>query len=398
MRFTRRSLLVASSGLALPAFGGHLRNGEILPDPSFEVPRKKHPFAVGVRPHRLGGVRLELEAAPVETPTGKKYLLHNYGHGGGGITLSWGCASVVKDLVASLLQRLEQKEKTPVAIVGTGVIGLTVASELRRAWPSLPLTVYAKDLDVSTTTSFIAGGQFEPSIISNEYQTKAQRAVLADYLRRAKVRVVELQNSGKRQLYGVAERKNYTLDHQVKAFDLATPTDVVPAPRKGTLPFAKLNQPGREYSTWLMNPMYLLPRLVQDLTEQQVRFVQRTFVERADVFALPESVLINCTGLGAKALFSDDKVVPQRGQLVALEKTNDKQFYFFSGGCENRVISYAFCRQDDVVIGGTIQPGNETTTIVPGDDAAFTRLLDNSRRLFGGEPASCLKEPALADP
>lgn len=389
---TRRSVLVASS-LALPSFAraSNLRGGEVLPDPSFDVPRKKVPFAVGVRPHRTGGVRLELDPAPLESPTGKKHLIHNYGHGGGGITLSWGCASVTKDLVASLLPKLETKEKTPVAILGTGIIGLTVASELKRAWPNLPLTVYAKELDVSRTTSFIAGGQFEPSIISNEYVTPAQRAVLADYLRRAKTRVVALQNSGNRVLYGVAERKNYTLDQPVRAFDECTPNDVVAAPRRGNLPFAKLNQPGKEYSTWLMNPMILLPKLVSELEAQQVAFEARTFTELKDVAALAQPIVINCTGLGSKTLFGDDKLIPQRGQLVALEKTHEKQFYFFSGGCSNKVISYAFCRQDDVVLGGTVQAGNDSTTIGPDDDAAFQRLLSNSRKLFGGEPATCLR-------
>jgi hypothetical protein len=140
---TRRALMFASSSLALPAWSApkNLRGGELLPDPPFDVPRKKAPFAVGVRPHRRGGVRLELEEGPLETPSGKKHLIHNYGHGGGGITLAWGCASATRDLVATLLQRLDAKPQPTVAVLGTGIIGLTVASELKRAWPTLPLTI-----------------------------------------------------------------------------------------------------------------------------------------------------------------------------------------------------------------------------------------------------------------
>ena len=50
--------------------------------------------AVGVRPGR-DAVRLELERGPAP---GQR-LVHNYGHGGAGVTLSWGCADEVARLV-----------------------------------------------------------------------------------------------------------------------------------------------------------------------------------------------------------------------------------------------------------------------------------------------------------
>lgn len=384
---SRRSLVIAGAGFALPSFAAPLRKGELLPDPSFDQLREKAPFVVGVRPHRTGGVRLELQP---ELLAGK-HVIHNYGHGGGGITLSWGCASVVKDLVEGLLPKLDKEDRS-IAVLGSGVIGLTVATELKRAWPELPVSVYAKDLALSSTTSFVAGGQFEPSGIFTEYVTPEAKAVLATYLRRSKERIVELQNSGNRLLYGVAERKNYTLDQVIKAFDEGTPEDVVAKPRKGTLPFKSLNGAGREYSNWLMNPTILLPKLVEDLKAKHVAFEQRQFDTPADVAALKERIVINCTGLGAKTLFSDDKVIPQRGHLVVLQKTDPKQFYFFSGGCSNRVTSYAFCRQDDVVIGGSVQAGNDSLSIGEADQAVFQRILSNSKLLFGGKPRACVWE------
>jgi D-amino-acid oxidase len=50
---------------------------------------------VGLRPTRPGGVRLETEA---RIGRGMR-LVHNYGHGGAGVTLSWGCAEEVVALV-----------------------------------------------------------------------------------------------------------------------------------------------------------------------------------------------------------------------------------------------------------------------------------------------------------
>jgi D-amino-acid oxidase len=51
---------------------------------------------VGLRPGRQP-VRLEAEPHP-----NRKLLIHNYGHGGAGITLSWGCADEVLELVREL--------------------------------------------------------------------------------------------------------------------------------------------------------------------------------------------------------------------------------------------------------------------------------------------------------
>jgi D-amino-acid oxidase len=56
---------------------------------------------VGFRPARPQ-VRLEAEDAVAAGGTSQRLLVHNYGHGGAGVTLSWGCARAVADLVAEL--------------------------------------------------------------------------------------------------------------------------------------------------------------------------------------------------------------------------------------------------------------------------------------------------------
>src|SRR5437764_11381754 len=50
---------------------------------------------VGLRPFRPGGFVVRAE------PLGDK-LVHNYGHGGGGVTLSWGTAELAAELAAPL--------------------------------------------------------------------------------------------------------------------------------------------------------------------------------------------------------------------------------------------------------------------------------------------------------
>lgn len=61
---------------------------------------------VGLRPYRPQGFVLRSEAF------GGKSLIHNYGHGGGGVSLSWGCATLAADLMeCRLLARLLSARK-----------------------------------------------------------------------------------------------------------------------------------------------------------------------------------------------------------------------------------------------------------------------------------------------
>ncbi|GAA1388353.1 FAD-dependent oxidoreductase [Catellatospora chokoriensis] len=51
---------------------------------------------VGLRPNRVSGVRVEVDRS------GDRTVIHNYGHSGCGVTLSWGCADEVVALLAGL--------------------------------------------------------------------------------------------------------------------------------------------------------------------------------------------------------------------------------------------------------------------------------------------------------
>lgn len=60
----------------------------------FGVTGRIREVKVGLRPFRRSGVRLEREGR----------VVHNYGHGGSGFTVSWGCAEEVAALCADALQ------------------------------------------------------------------------------------------------------------------------------------------------------------------------------------------------------------------------------------------------------------------------------------------------------
>ncbi|XP_076061167.1 D-amino acid oxidase 2 isoform X5 [Oratosquilla oratoria] len=66
---------------------------------------------VGLRPTRRGGIRLEEDAITVE---GRKVpVVHNYGHGGAGVSLFWGCGQEVAELVGQALHRIHGPPHKP---------------------------------------------------------------------------------------------------------------------------------------------------------------------------------------------------------------------------------------------------------------------------------------------
>jgi D-amino-acid oxidase len=369
-----------------------LRPSELLKIPDFSLLATEW-RRVGLRPFREGGVKLEVDRG-TDIPQGRKVLIHNYGHGGAGITLAWGCADRVKDLVQAELR--DQLQKLPAAarvvVVGAGAVGLATAAELKRWSPLMSVTVMAENVDAAgrplpqNTTSWIAGGQFEPSGLWREYAERNKLPELHDLIRRSHRRIQQLKRLGRQRDYGIVDRKNYILaSEDGDGFERGMPRDVIPAPRTGLLPFAPLASVlGKEYATWLINPTIMLPKLVSDLRLANTRFEKRSIRTRAELVAIDADVVINCTGLGARGMLQDMDVKPVRGQLVVLKNPGQLK-YLFSGGCGNET-AYMFCRQDDIIIGGTF---HDCSNIAHLTDQSFLAIRDRMSRIFSGDVSFC---------
>ena len=76
------------------------------------------------------------------------------------------------------------------------------------------------------------------------------------------------------------------------------------------------------------------------------KLVVKEFRNREEIMRLPEPVIFNCTGLGARALFGDQKLGPVRGQLEVLLPQPEIDYCYLSSG-------YMFPRRDGIILGGT---------------------------------------------
>jgi glycine/D-amino acid oxidase-like deaminating enzyme len=64
-----------------------------------------YPVAVGLRPFREANVRVERD--PMLYRGRRSRIVHSYGHGGAGFTLSFGCAADVADIVDEIVSEVE---------------------------------------------------------------------------------------------------------------------------------------------------------------------------------------------------------------------------------------------------------------------------------------------------
>jgi glycine/D-amino acid oxidase-like deaminating enzyme len=310
--------------------------------------------AVGLRPYRASGfvVRAQVLAG--------KRIIHNYGHGGAGITLSWGTSRLAADLGL-------QGHQGPVAVLGAGVVGLTMARLIQEA--GFPVALYAAALPPDTTSN-VAGGQWHPfghfdeTAVTPEW--RAQFRTAADYSwRRFQIMVGDD--------YGVRWLPTYTqtFDGNPEAPLTATFPPVNRALNRSEHPFA-LDYVIR-YDTMYVETGRFLQALMRDIQIAGGRFVVRRFASLADIAALSESLVFNCTGLGSRELFDDTELRPVRGQLaILLPQPEVRYAYSLRAG-------YMFPRSDGLILGGTFERDNWSLDV---DPATTARILARHKALF----------------
>jgi D-amino-acid oxidase len=294
---------------------------------------------VGLRPFRPSGFVVRAEKFD------DTLVVHNYGHGGGGITLSWGTARLAVDLAI-------QGYSGTAAVLGCGAVGLATARLLQES--GLRVVIYAQDLPPQTTSN-MAGGQWFPYLVSDHRSRTG--AFLTQFLSAARYAYGRYQTMiGTR--YGVRWIRNYYLQHEPWQEDslhgFHSPlASMMPELRDLTPrehPFAGYEYV-RQFDTMLIEPPVYLAAMLEAFRIAGGTVVVRKMQQISDVTNLPEKLVFNCTGLGAKALFNDDELVPVKGQLTVLLPQPEIDYNVLHDDL------YMFPRTDGILLGGTHEEG-----------------------------------------
>ena len=318
---------------------------------------------VGHRPYRPIGFRVEREQFD------DKVVIHNYGHGGGGLSLGWGSSALAVREASNLVPG-------EVAVIGSGIMGLCTARLLQDAgWT---VTIYTRDV-YRHTTSNVAAGEWGPYSTHDDRQVDAAFLARLDWAARISHHAYTNLTGTK---YGIRWMETYDLSDTpfgesagATFDDLNTyQADLEPGEHPLGERFA------RRMVTMQIDPGTLLRQLTADFQLAGGRFVIRNFDDRTEVLALRETVIFNCTGLGAAALFDDPDLVPAKGQLVYLPPDPAVDYMTFGGGFGGEHgFLHMFPRRDVVVLGGIFKLGDNSRN-VEADETE--RIVHEHKKLF----------------
>ena len=327
--------------------------------PALVSPDREIRTVVGLRPYRPSGFVVKAEKL------GEKLVIHNYGHGGAGITLSWGTSQLA---TASLKEPVSS-----IAVLGCGAVGLATARLLQDR--GLPVTIYASELPPNTTSN-IAGGEWFPFGVfdfgkqSPEFMNQFLQATEFSYRRYQTL-------LGSR--YGVRWLRNYFLSHQAPRDDGlgGTIRPFLPELRdlsESEHPFSGY-QFVRQYDSMLIEPPIYLNAMLTDFRVAGGAVRVMHFDHVSQLQQLTEPVIFNCTGLGARALFDDQELIPAKGQLTVLLPQAEVNYMAVMDDD-----LYMFPRTDGILLGGTFEKGEWSLAV---NESAKARVLKGHAQFFG---------------
>jgi glycine/D-amino acid oxidase-like deaminating enzyme len=274
-------------------------------------------ITVCTRPFRAQGPRLDVERI------GSQTIVHNYGHGGSGWSLSWGSSSIAVHKALATGER-------DIAVIGCGALGITSALLLQRA--GARVTIYAKELPPNVRSSLATGLWTPDSRICLE--KNATPAFKELWQQMARTSFQTYQN-----FLGLPGTPVEFIDNYFVSDDaFGTPPIQPPGDRP---PFAELQRelvpdlmvraaefaPGshafghrylRRSSLMMFNLSSYTRLLMADFSANGGKVEISEFHSPEDFARLRERTLINATGFGARALFGDTSLTAVRGQLARM--------------------------------------------------------------------------------
>jgi len=340
-------------------------------------------ITVCTRPFRAQGPRLETERI------GSKLVVHNYGHGGSGWSLSWGSSSIA---TAKALAGGERD----IAVIGCGALGLTSALLLQRA--GARVTIYAKELPPNVRSSLATGLWTPDSRICFEDNATPEFKRVWEQMARESFKTYQnfLGLSGTPVEFidnyfvsdeSAAARRRDVADGRPRFASLQR--ELLPDLLTQGVEFAPGSHSlGQRYlrrsSLMMFNLTSYTRLLLGDFAANGGKIEIAEFHTPGDFAKLREKTLINATGYGARALFGDQSLTPVRGQLARVIPQPEVNYGIFY-----KDVSFVPRRDGLVfqVVGEDDYFGFNDDTAVP-DRSEADRAVNTIAGLFGGSAFS----------
>lgn len=257
-----------------------------------------------------------------------------------------------------------------VTVVGSGIIGLTSAIALQEN--GFNVTLIAKERFEKTLSSKVGAIWFpfeiQPIEKTNHWATLSYERYKLDVTNTNGVSFIPFLTA-----YTDTSNTDWTTRLPEGTVRKALPIELPSGINKAYISIVPLAE-----------PLLYLPYLFEKFIRQGGVFQQKEITSLHELATL-NTLVINCTGLGAKALCNDTDLHPMRGQILRCKKMNVSSF---AESTQKNALSYIINRSTDCVIGGTDYENDWNINIESSDTALILSrikaigLSDNSPEIL----------------
>jgi D-amino-acid oxidase len=255
----------------------------------------------------------------------------------------------------------------PILILGAGVSGLSTGILLLK--DGFDVTIWAKDLPPNTTSNK-AGAFWYPFLCDpKEKATKWARATI-QYLDESGILDDPLSGCVTKTMTEILDIKKGEPWWKDAVYSYRRPSqNELP---KGYVDGYQLEGPLMDTSMYMGYILDEYKRLGGVVITKEIQNIR----EALETYPL----VVNCTGLGSRDLFNDQRLYPVRGQTVRIRSNGFNQIIFDDEGPNS--VAFVVPRAHDIVLGTTIQANDWNTGIDPQDTKDILRRCSNLDPVF----------------
>lgn len=321
---------------------------------------------VGIRPFRKTGIRIEAEQIE------DKLIIHNYGYGGSGLTLSFGGVQEVLEIIANN----DTSSKT-VAILGAGVVGLTTAYDLLEK--GYEVHIYSDEWSPNLTSN-VAAGIWSPLSFPKDLSEEKKQL----HLRMQK-------NSESRFLKSVGESPEFIGVQLIPSYSFKTQasqeSDRTKQGEEIIVHFDNgVTKNGRRVYEPGIDGQLFMNDLCLKVKQKGAILKSCHFESLKDVLNLNEPIIINCTSMGSIKLFNDQEFIPVRGQLVYFNHQNNVDYLYFHNIDNdpidpNMFFVSVYPWSDRMILGGVYEQGQKEPVV---SQEVIDKIIKNAELCLSG--------------